>query len=87
MISTAIALQDATKQAVMDDVTMTMASGLFALRNEMNDEEFSQALFQYSAMLASLTTTLAIHAIMTESQVDELLSTIKEIENMGKDIN
>lgn len=86
MLSTALALQDATKQAVHDEEIMGMASMLYHGRDEMSSEDFAQALYLYSAHLASLTTTLATHILLTESQMTEMIDTIKEIESFGKDI-
>jgi hypothetical protein len=37
-------------------------------------------------MLSSMTTTLVVNAVMTESQLHDLLNTINEMESMGKDI-
>ena len=85
MISTAIALQEATKEAVHDEMIMAMASSLHQNR-DLDDESFAKMLFQYSAGLAAMTTTLVLHAVLTESQIGDLLDTIKEMESMGKDI-
>ena len=86
MISTALALQEATQEAVHDEMVMAMASDLF--RNRDTDaESFAKMLFQYSAMLSSMTTTLVTNALLTESQLHDLLDTINEMESMGKDID
>lgn len=87
MISTALALQDATGNAVIDISTMIKAKSIYNARHEMTDEEFQNALFEYSAHLASLTTTLVTNAVMTKEQLDELLITIREMDEMGKDLN
>ena len=86
MIATAIALQDATKDAVHDPMIMEFASDVFQSRY-LSDEEFAQKLYQYSAMLASMTTTLVVNTLLTESQLDEMIGTIKEMESMGKDLD
>ena len=86
MLATALALQEVTKQAVHDEEVMGLAAHLFHARNEMSDNDFAGALYQYSALLASLTTTLATHTLLTESQMDEMMSSIKEFEVLGKDI-
>jgi hypothetical protein len=86
MISTAIALQNATQEAVHDEIIMTLAAHVHHSRNEMSDEEFAHALFQYSAALSAMTTTLVTHVLLTKSQLDEMIDTIKEMETMGKDI-
>jgi hypothetical protein len=86
MIATALALQDATQDAVIDISTMIMAKSIYNSRLEMTDEEFSKALFNYSAHLASVTATLVTNAVMTETQLTELLETIQEMDSMGKDV-
>lgn len=86
MLSTALALQEATKEAVHDEEIMGMASMLYHGRNEMSSEDFAQALYLYSAHLSALTTTLATNILLTESQINEMMDTIKELESLGKDI-
>ena len=86
MIATAIALQDATKEAVMDKYSLGMAGMLFKERDSVNDKEFQQMLFEYSAHLSALTASLVLNAVLTKSQLDEMIDTIKEMETMGKDI-
>ena len=85
MIATALALQNATQEAVHDDMIMSMASELYHNR-DTDSETFAKMLFQYSAMLSSMTTTLVTNALLTESQLNDLLDTIKEMESMGKDV-
>ena len=86
MIATAIALQNATQEAVHDEMVMAMASDLYHNRDTDSDT-FAKMLFQYSAMLSSMTTTLVTNALLTESQLHDLLDTIKEMESMGKDLD
>lgn len=86
MIATAIALQEATKTAVHDEEVMEMAAAIYQNRDNMTGDEFAHALYMYSAHLSALSTTLATHAILTETQLDEMLNSIKEFEILGKDI-
>ena len=86
MIATALALQEATKDAVHDDMIMAMASDLYHSRN-LDNEDFATKLYQYSAGLAAMTTTLVINAVLTKSQLSDLIDTIKEMESMGKDLD
>jgi hypothetical protein len=86
MLATAIALQQATQEAVHDEEVMDMASALYHNRSEMTGDEFARAMFIYSAHLASLTATLVTHVTLTESQLDEMLNSIKEFDEIGKDI-
>ena len=87
MISTAIAIQDATTSAVHDETIMNMAGHLYHARNEMTDDEFVQFLFKYSANLSVLTATLVTSVCLTESQINEMVDTIKEFDQLEKDAN
>ena len=86
MLATALALQEATQEAVHDEETMAMASALFHHRNELPEDEFIKMMYIYSAHLSALTATLATRVLLTKSQLDEMMDTIKEMDNMGKDI-
>ena len=86
MLATALAIQEATQDAVHDEETMAMAAHIFHSRNEMDSEDFAKALFMYSAHLSAMTATLVTHVCLTESQLDEMMSSIKEFDQLGKDI-
>ena len=86
MLATAIALQEATQEAVHNEEVMGIASMIFHGRNEMSEDEFAKAMFMYSAHLASLTATLVTHVCLTETQINEMIDTIKEFDSIGKDI-
>jgi hypothetical protein len=86
MISTALAIQDATKDAVYDDSVMEMARVIYKTKDTMDETDFAKAIFMYSAHLSAMTATLVTHAILTESQINDMIETIKEMENMGKDV-
>jgi hypothetical protein len=79
-------LQNATQEAVHDEMIMSLAAHVHHSRNEMSDEEFAHALFQYSAALSSMTTTLVTHVLLTQEQLDVMLETIKEFDKLGEDI-
>lgn len=83
MISTALAIQSATGEAVTDISTMILAKSIYNNRETMTSDEFADAMFQYSAHLASVTATLVTHAVMTQDQIAELVNTIEEMESMG----
>jgi collagenase-like PrtC family protease len=86
MIATAIALQETSKEAVYDETSMMMACALFYGRHQMDDEQFQNAIFMYSAHLSAVATTLATNVLLTKEQLDEMINTIKEMETMGEDI-
>jgi hypothetical protein len=79
-------LQNATQEAVHDEMIMNMASAIYHHKDQMSSEEFARALFEYSAALSSMTTTLVTHVLLTETQLDEMIGLIKEFDSLGKDI-
>ena len=86
MLATAIALQNATQEAVHDEETMAMASALFHHRNELDEDDFIKMIYMYSAHLASLTATLATEVLLTKSQLDEMMNSIREMNTIGEEI-
>ena len=86
MLSTALAIQNATQDAVMDNSVMSMASAMYHGKNEMSEEDFAKALFIYSTHLSALTATLVTSACLTEAQMDEMMNAIKEMETLGEEI-
>jgi hypothetical protein len=86
MLSTALAIQTATSEAVHDQSVMDIASMIYHGREEMTPDQFAKAMFMYSAHLSALTATLVTHACLTESQINDMIDTINEMEDLGKDI-
>ena len=84
MLSTALAIQEATQDAVMDDSVMSMASAMYHGKDEMTSEEFAKAMFIYSAHLSALTATLVTSVCLTESQINEMMDTINEFDSLGQ---
>lgn len=87
MISTAIAIQDATRDAIFDNSTISMVKEIIESRNMLDEDELTRALFQYSAHLTALTATLVTSICLTREQLDAMVDTIKEFDNFGKDAN
>jgi hypothetical protein len=85
MIATLIAIQDATKNAVMDRKSVSLAHDLWENKDYMDERQFAHAIFSYSAHLTSLTATLVLDATLTKSQIGEMMDTMKEMDSMGKD--
>ena len=86
MISTALAIQNATGEAVTDFSTLIMAKTIANTRAIMTEQEFAESLFNYSAHLASLTATRVTSSCLTESELNDMIETIKEMDSIGKDI-
>lgn len=78
-------LSEITKQAIFEPTLMQEASVLFAERNQMDDFEFSQKLFDYSGHLAAIVASMASELFMTEEQMKEMLAAVTELESLGQD--
>jgi hypothetical protein len=87
MISTALAIQDATRDAVFDSDTVSMVKENIESRHMLDEDALTRALFQYSAHLTALTATLVTSVCLTKEQLDSMVDTIKEFDNFGKDAN
>jgi hypothetical protein len=87
MISTALAIQDATRDAIFDNQTVSMVKEIIESRNMLDEDSLTQALFQYSAHLTALTATLVTSVCLTREQLDSMVDTIKEFDKLEKDAN
>lgn len=85
MSATAIAIAEASKEAIYDDDVMDMARQLVDIRNIADEEQMIQMLFHYSARLSAVTANLVTCVLLTESQMSAMLEEIQEIENLGKE--
>jgi hypothetical protein len=86
MLSTAIELLDATKNAMLDDDIMGLAGELHTRRNELPDEIFAKFLFMYSAALSAKVSDSIVKVLLTEEQMSDLCATIDEMEEMTETI-
>ena len=86
MLSTAGALIDACQKAVLDDEQMALASFITHGRQELSQEEFAKAMFMYSTAIASSAIDYATKALLTESQLNELLTSIGELESIKNEV-
>ena len=86
MIATAIKLQEASKDAVHDEMIMEIVKHIMEIRNVVDDEGFIKEMYNYSAMLSAMTTTLVAHALLTEEQINDMLETIKEMDKVGEEL-
>ena len=86
MISTALKIQDATQKAVMDENIMKMAGFIYTHRNDVDDEMMAKIIFEYSANLSALVATLVSEAILSETQMKEMISEIESFEKISKEV-
>jgi hypothetical protein len=52
----------------------------------MTDDEFVKFLFKYSASLSALTATLVTSVCLTESQMNDMVDTIKEFDQLEQEM-
>lgn len=86
MIATAMKLQEASRDAVHDEMVMEIVKHIVSIRNEVDDESFIKEMYNYSAMLSAMTTTLVTHALLTEKEINDMINEIKEFDKIGEDI-
>ncbi len=86
MLSTAVAVLNATKEAIFDEDIMALAGELHTRRNELSDEMFPRFIFMYSTALASKVADLTTQALLTEQEMSDLVATIDEMDNLSETI-
>ena len=86
MIATAIKLQEASRDAVHDDMVMEIVKHIVNIRSEVDDDTFIKEMYNYSAMLSAMTTTLVTHALLTEEQINDMMEAIKEMDTVGEEL-
>ena len=85
MISTAFAIQDATRDAVFDASTVSMIKEIIESKDMLDEDSLIQSLFKYSAHLSALTASLVTSICLTQEQLDAMVETIKEFDQLEKD--
>lgn len=86
MIATAMKLQEASRDAVHDEMIMEIVKHIANIRSVVDDESFIKEMYNYSAMLSAMTTTLVTHALLTEKEINDMINEIKEFDKIGEDI-
>ena len=86
MIATAIKLQEASRDAVHDEMVMEIVKHIVSIRDVVDDESFIKEMYNYSAMLSAMTTTLVAHALLTEEQLNDMMEAIKEMDTVGEEL-
>jgi hypothetical protein len=86
MISTMLQIKEATEEALFDPDLMSLAQFMFQNREYMETEEFAQLLFKYSASLSALTATLVSTICLSESDMSDMVATIKEMNQLSKEM-
>lgn len=86
MLSTAMGVLEATKNAIFDEDIMGLAGELHTRRNELPDEIYAKYLFMYSSAIASKVADLVSQVLLTEQEMSDLCATLTEMENLTETI-
>jgi prephenate dehydrogenase len=87
MISTMLQIKEATEEALFDTELMSLAQFMFHSREHMEAEEFAQLLFKYSTSLSALTATLVSQVCLSESDMSEMIATMKEMNQLTEELD
>lgn len=82
MLATAVAISEATKEAVFHEEIKALAGDLMDRRNEIDDRTFAKLMYLYSASLASKTADLTTKVLLSETEMKEMLDSINELEEL-----
>jgi hypothetical protein len=86
MLATAVAVAEATKQAVFDEEILALAGELHTRRNELSDNQYPKYIYMYSVALASKVADLTTKVLLTKEEMSALVDTINEMENLSETI-
>ena len=80
-LMTTFALTNAVNESINDSSVRISGGMLLAMRDEISDEEFAKALYEFSANLVAVTASLVTHVFMTEEQVTAMVAESVEMTN------
>jgi prephenate dehydrogenase len=80
-------IKEATEKALFDPDLMSLAQFMFYNREDLETEEFAQILFKYSASLSALTATLVSSICLSESDMSDMVATIKEMNQLTEGLD
>jgi hypothetical protein len=86
MLATAVAVAEATKQAVFDEEILALAGELHTRRNELSDNQYPKYIYMYSVALASKVADLTTKVLLTKEEMSALVDTINEMEEISETI-
>lgn len=79
-------IREATEEALMDPELMDLAGFIFQNHKFIEDDQLAQLLFKYSASLSALTATLVTQVCLSQSDLSDMVATIKEMNQLEKEI-
>ena len=86
MIATATALISAVGDSIMEDEVMDFARIILNTRNEMDENQFAQAIYLYSGILASATADKVTKVLLTDTELSNLMESIDELETLRNEV-
>jgi len=89
MLATAIKIQQATSESVVDNEVMESARAMaWELAEGSTDklDRIAELLFQYSAILAGTTATKVTYAIMENSEFNNMVNELRELDELSQQI-
>ncbi len=86
MLSTASALLEATQEGIIGDEQMELASFIVHSRHDLDQEQFSRAMFMYATAIASCVTDKVTKVLLSKDDLQALADTIDEMEIMRNEV-
>ena len=86
MSATALAVAEASKQALHSEDIISGVKYILENKNILSDEEMMREMFIYSTHLTALTAHLVTSALLTAEQMDAMMEEIAEFEELGKEM-
>ena len=85
-IAKAEELAQAGKDAIMDLDVMLLASQIVKSAKDITEDELIHLMFKYSGTLAASVSARLTSILMTESELDEMISDIQMFDEIGKSV-
>ena len=86
MLSTSFALSKAANDAMSDETVKEFAFAFQENYQELDKEQFLEALFVFSANLSAITAALITEVFMTEEQIKEMVAEANALREMAQSI-
>ena len=85
-LSTSFALSKAANDAMSDETVKEFAFAFQENYQELDKEQFLEALFVFSANLSAITAALITEVFMTEEQIKEMVAEANALREMAQSI-
>ena len=86
MLSTSFALSQAANDAMSDETIKQFAFAFQDNYQELDKDQFIEALFVYSANLTAITAALITEVFMTEEQINEMVAEANALRDLAQSV-